>query len=93
MSCSPSSAQKRPVYVVTVVERRTRWAVAHAVCAERTPEVMQAVIDAAPHSRRYSSDAFNTYRELSYGCEHQAMYDKSETYSVGGDIDAVSCLV
>ena len=46
---------------------------------------MQSVIDAAPHARRYFSDAFNTYRELCYWGEHRAMYDKSETYSVEGD--------
>jgi insertion element IS1 protein InsB len=46
---------------------------------------MQAVIDAAPHARRYFSDAFNTYRELCYWGEHTSMYDKSETYSVEGD--------
>jgi len=34
-------------FIVTVVERETRRVVAHAVCRERTPEVMQAVIDAA----------------------------------------------
>ena len=46
---------------------------------------MQAVIDAAPHAEHYYSDAFNTYRELCWWGTHQAMYDKSQTYSVEGD--------
>jgi hypothetical protein len=46
---------------------------------------MQSVIDAAPHARRYFSDAFNTYRELCYWGEHRATYDKSESSSVEGD--------
>ena len=46
---------------------------------------MQAVIDSAPHAKSYFSDAFNTYRELCWWGKHQAMYDKSETYSVEGD--------
>ena len=46
---------------------------------------MQAVIDAAPHARNYFSDAFNTYRELCWWGTHQAMYNKSQTYSVEGD--------
>lgn len=45
---------------------------------------MQSVIDAAPHAASYYSDAFNTYRELCWCGKHQAMCDKSETYSVEG---------
>jgi IS1 family transposase len=45
---------------------------------------MQSVVDAAPHARRYYSDAFNTYRELCWWGHHTAMYDKSQTYSVEG---------
>lgn len=57
----------------------------HAVCRERTPAVLQAVVDAAPHAARYFSDALNTYRELSWWGAHTSMYDKSETYSVEAD--------
>jgi insertion element IS1 protein InsB len=46
---------------------------------------MQALIDAAPHTKSYFSDAYPTYRELCWWGTHQAMYDKSETYSVEGD--------
>ena len=45
---------------------------------------MQSVVDAAPHATHYYSDAFNTYRELCWWGTHQAMYDKSQTYSVEG---------
>lgn len=46
---------------------------------------MQSVIDAAPHAQSYFSDAFNTYRELCWWGTHQAMSNKSQTYSVEGD--------
>jgi len=46
---------------------------------------MQSVVDAAPHAKSYFSDAFNTYKELCWWGTHQAMYGKSETYSVEGD--------
>lgn len=49
---------------------------------ERTPEVLQSVIDRAPHAPRYFSDAALFYRELSYWGEHTSMANKSETYSV-----------
>jgi IS1 family transposase len=49
---------------------------------ERTPEVLQGVIDRAPHAERYFSDAALVYRELSYWGTHTSMYNKSETYAV-----------
>jgi insertion element IS1 protein InsB len=67
------------------VDRATRCIVSHAVCFERTPELMQAVVDAAPKAARYFSDAFNTYKELCWWGAHQARRDKAETYSVEGD--------
>jgi hypothetical protein len=52
------------------------------VAWERTPEVLQGVVDRAPHAPRYFPDAALVYRELSYWGEHVSMYDKSETYAV-----------
>ena len=57
---------------------------AWAVYETLTPELMQFVVDSAPHARSYYSDAFNTYRELCWWGEHTAMYDKSQTFSVEG---------
>jgi len=45
---------------------------------------MQSVVDSALHARGYFSDAFSTYRELCWWGAHQAMYDKSQAYSVEG---------
>jgi insertion element IS1 protein InsB len=66
------------------VDRTTRCIVAWEVCFERTPKLLQSLIDQAPHAAGYFSDAFNTYRELCYWGTHTAMKDKSETYSVEG---------
>lgn len=69
---------------MTVVDRLTRCIVAYDVCFERTPKLLQSVIDAAPQAESYYSDAFNTYKELCYWDTHTSMHDKSETYSVEG---------
>jgi IS1 family transposase len=39
--------KKKPAYIVALVERETRRIVAHTVCEERTPDVMQSVIERA----------------------------------------------
>ena len=69
---------------MTLVDRATRCIVAWAVREARTPELMQSVVDAAPHAASYYSDAFNTYRELCCWGAHTSIYDKSQTYSVEG---------
>ena len=52
---------------------------------QRTTEVMQALLDRAPQAERYFSDDFSTYHALVYyPGHHQAMTDKSQTYSVEG---------
>ncbi len=57
----------------------------YAVVAERTPEVLQQVVDQAPQASVYYSDGFPAYRALVYGpARYAALLDKSETYSVEG---------
>ena len=65
------------------MERETYCILAHRVVWERTGEVMQDVVDAAPAERTFS-DAFSTYGYLRYSGEHQLLPDKSQTYSVEG---------
>ena len=48
--------------------------------------MMQHLLDTAPQADRYFSDAFPTYgRLIYYPGRHQAMGDKSQTYSVEAD--------
>ena len=48
--------------------------------------VMQALLDRTPQAERYFSDDFSTYHSLVYyPGHHQALTDKSQTYSVEGD--------
>jgi insertion element IS1 protein InsB len=71
---------------MTMVERLTRCIVGWCVVWERTEEIAQALLDAAPQAVLYFSDDFSTYSTLIYTPGiHLAMTDKSETYSVEGD--------
>ena len=57
-----------------------------AVVEERTFDTMQPVIDQVPRScRQFYSDGLNTYPTLLYyEGKHEALPDKSQTYSVEG---------
>jgi IS1 family transposase len=55
---------------------------------ERTIEILQSVVDAAPQAENYYTDGFLMYQDLSYWGAHKMLLDKSETYSVeGGNAD------
>ena len=71
---------------MTMVERLTRCIVGWCVVWERTQDIAQALVDAAPQAVLYFSDDFSTYSTLIYTPGlHIAMPDKSQTYSVEGD--------
>lgn len=76
--------EKNKAYVVTAVDRATHRIVGWAVCAERTLEILQSVIDDAPKAADYYTDGFLMYQDLSYWGNHTMLKDKSQTYSVEG---------
>jgi len=71
---------------VTSVDRDTRCIVGWDVLMERAYDPMQAMLDRSPQAKQYYSDAFAIYDTLVYyPGQHQAMLDKSQTYSVEAD--------
>ena len=70
---------------MTAVERETHCIVGWAVVWHRTEAVLQDLLDNSPYASRYYSDAFPLYQSAIYAGVHQALADKSETYSVEAD--------
>jgi IS1 family transposase len=70
---------------MTAVDRATRCIVGVAVVWERTTDALQTLLDTSVWAAHYFSDAFNLYLSGIYAGTHQAMSDKSQTYSVEGD--------
>lgn len=71
---------------MTQVDRASRCIVGWAAVPTRTPEVLQAILDRSPQAARYYSDGYTLYEALIYAPgQHQAVLDKSQTYSVEGD--------
>jgi IS1 family transposase len=70
---------------VTQVERETRCIVNWRVLEERSEPAFQAMLDESPQAQQYYSDAFGVYAQLIYDPgQHQALHNKSQTYSVEG---------
>ena len=76
--------EKNKAYIVTAVDRVTHTIVGFAVCAERTLEILQSVIDTSIKAENYYTDSFLMYQDLSYWGNHTMLKDKSETYAVEG---------
>jgi IS1 family transposase len=70
---------------MTAVDRTTRCIVGVAVVWERTTEALQTLLDTSVWAAQDFSDAFNLYLSGVYAGTHQAMTDKSQTYSVEGN--------
>ena len=70
---------------MTAVDRATRCIVGVAVVCERTTDALQTLLDTSVWAAQYFSDAFNLYLSGIYAGVHQALPDKSQTYSVEGD--------
>ena len=85
MSCSRLSRQKKLIYLMTLVDRRTSCIVGWAIAAERSSDLLQQMVDAAPQAAFYFSDLFAPYKSLVYTPGiHTPMPDKSVTYRVEG---------
>lgn len=71
---------------MTCVDRATRCILGWALASQVDEDVVQAALDEVPPARWFYSDAAPVYDGLLYypGL-HQALPDKSQTYSVEGD--------
>jgi len=71
---------------VTFVDRTTRCILSWAVDFQVDEDVVQGALDRVPSAQWYYSDAAPVYDGLLYDPGiHQAMRDKSQTYSVEAD--------
>jgi IS1 family transposase len=67
------------------VDRATHCIVGWTLALHRPFEILQDVVDQAPHASHYYSDGWAAYADVYYhGGAFQAVLDKSQTYTVEG---------
>ena len=69
---------------MTAVTREVRQIGGYHAEWSNGSEELQEVVDSAPKAEIYHSDGWSGYKGVSYGGEHRAHLDKSETYTVEG---------
>ena len=73
------------VYIMTMISREPRQIVGFAVATERLTEHIQAMVDAAPETKKYFTDGFLGYIDIIYPGEHiRNISNKNDTFTVEG---------
>ena len=66
--------------MITAVDRASHCIVGWTLALHRPFEILQDVVDQAPHAPQYYSDGLSAYAEVYYhGGSYQAVLDKSQT--------------
>ena len=73
------------VYLMTMVSRQPRQIVGFDVALDKSPQRIQAIVDAGPSALKYCTDGFLGYIDIVYPGKHvRNVHDKSNTYTVEG---------
>jgi len=73
------------VYLLTIVSRNPRQIVSFDVAYDKSPERIQAMVDAAPSAAKYYTDGYLGYIDVVYPGKHKRnICDKKDTYTVEG---------
>ena len=81
----PSTRTRENVYVLTMVSRTPRQIVGFDVAYDKSPERIQAMVDATAPSQHYCTDGYPGYLDIVYPGKHtRNIRNKSDTFTVEG---------
>jgi IS1 family transposase len=80
-----TSETRENVYLMTMVTRNPRQIVGFDVAFDKSPERIQAIVDAAPYYKKYCTDGYWGYVDIIYPGQHiRNIHSKSDTFTVEG---------
>jgi len=81
----PRTATRENVYLMTLVSREPRQIVGFDVAYDKSPQRIQAIVDASPAAKHYCTDGYLGYVDVVYPGHHvRNIRDKSNTFTVEG---------
>jgi len=79
------SETRENTYVCTMVSRLPRQIVGFDVAADKSPQRIQAIVDAAPAAENYCTDGYLGYVDVAYWGRHvRNIHNKNDTFTVEG---------
>jgi IS1 family transposase len=81
----PRTKTRENIYLMTMVSREPRQIVGFDVAYDKSPQRIQAMVDAAPTAKYYYTDGYLGYVDVVYPGKHKRnIRDKSNTFTVEG---------
>ena len=79
----PRTETRENTYIMTMVSRNPRQIVGFDVAFDKSPERIQAIVDAAPSAENYATDGFLGYVDVVYPGKHiRNVSNKNDTFTV-----------
>ena len=73
------------IYLMTMVSRNPRQIVGFDVAQDKSPQRIQAIVDAAPCAEKYATDGYLGYIDVVYPGKHvRNVHNKKDTFTVEG---------
>jgi hypothetical protein len=81
----PRTETRENTYVITMVSRSPRQIVGFDAAVDKSPALVQRIVDGAPEAAWYCTDGWLGYVDVIYPGRHiRNTHDKSDTYTVEG---------
>ena len=81
----PRTETRENVYIMTIVRRKPRQIVGHAVSRDKTAKTIQRMVDAAREAELYCTDGYNGYLDVVFPGRHIFnIHNKKDTFTVEG---------
>ena len=81
----PRTETRENIYIMTMVSRKPRQIVGHAVSWDKTSRTIQRMVDAAPEAEIYCTDGYGGYLDVVFPGKHIFnIHNKNDTFTVEG---------
>ena len=81
----PRTQTRENIYIITAVSRSPRQIAGFDIATDKSPERIQAMVDAVPEAQKYYTDGYWGYVDIVYPGKHvRNIRDKSDTFTVEG---------
>lgn len=81
----PRTENRENIYVITMVSRKPRQILGHAVSRDKLSRTIQGIVDAAPEAECYCTDGYYGYLDVVFPGKHVFnIHNKNDTFTVEG---------
>lgn len=81
----PRTETRENVYIITMVSRKPRQIIGHAVSRDKSSRTIQQMVDTAAEAKYYCTDGYSGYLDVIFPGKHIFnIHNKNDTFTVEG---------